>query len=112
MNAFWDEMGIELFHRFAPKPDFKGVHDTVGKEDRRWINRNVTRDRVLVPQLPIPSGEGSTPRAGPQREQQPPQPLQEASSRVGSVLYRSWTCDLPGSLESDTNCLVCGFFGV
>lgn len=47
---WWASKGIRLFHRFAPTADFKGVHDTIGKEDRRWITTEVIRNRMLVPQ--------------------------------------------------------------
>jgi hypothetical protein len=48
--SFWHKESIELSHRFAATSDFKGVHDSVGKEDRRWISVNVTADNIVVPQ--------------------------------------------------------------
>jgi hypothetical protein len=48
--SFWLNHNIKLVHRFAASSDFKGVHDSVGKEDRRWISRNVVADKIVVPQ--------------------------------------------------------------
>lgn len=48
--SFWKDFGVELIHRFAETSDFKGVHDTIGKEDRRWISRNFVADNITIPQ--------------------------------------------------------------
>lgn len=48
--SFWKDHKVELVHRFAETSDFKGVHDTISKEDRRWSTRNVVADKICVPQ--------------------------------------------------------------
>jgi len=108
--GFWAVHGIELVHRFAPTSDFKGVHDTVGKEDRRWINKQVMRDNISVPQpadlyLAVKKG-----RPTPAKDWNRDARSLAKKRRLAIDRYRyrfiSWTDELPKNLKDDDGVII------